>query len=469
MVPLFALQAQERWSLERCIRHAQQNSLNVRNAQLDVKQSELDLTNSQQARLPDLNLSSTGRYTFGRTIDPSTNEFATTSRFDNSWQLDANATIYNGNSINNGIKQSKFDLGASKATLEQANNDIGLQVANAYLSILLAEEQLENANKRKTQTQQQLDQTDKLIQAGTRPEADRYDILAQLATDEQSIVTQQNSVDISYLNLKQLLELQPDHDLVIERPNIKITDDQDPASFALKAIYNSAYNNQPQIRASQLQLESAKLGVDIARARMLPSLTVFGNLNSFFSSRADDFENPNFDNAFVDQRVTPVLIDGAQANLTEFVQRGVEFPTVPFGTQLDNNFGQIVGLSLRVPIYNRGQNRTAMERARLNIIRTELSNLQVEQQLKTDIQRAIADAKAAKKQLEASQKSVEALNIAFSNAEKRYKLGAINTFEYTTAKNNLDQAEVNLIVAKYDYLFKLKVVDFYEGKPITLE
>ena len=110
-----------------------------------------------------------------------------------------------------------------------------------------------------------------------------------------------------------------------------------------------------------------------------------------------------------------------------------------------------------------------MERARLNIIRTELSNLQVEQQLKTDIQRAIADAKAAKKQLEASQKSVEALTIAFSNAEKRYKLGAINTFEYTTAKNNLDQAEVNLIVAKYDYLFKLKVVDFYEGRPITLD
>lgn len=456
--------SQETWTIEKCIQYAQQNSLNIKQAENTIQQNKLSVQESKNARYPDLNASVTGGLSFGRTIDPVTNDFVSQTRGFNSLSINAGVTLYNGNRIKNNIKQSEINVKAAQANAEQIGTDLALSVAQAYLQILLDEEALANANKRIEQTQAQLSQTDKLIKAGTRPQSERLEIMAQVARDEQSIVDRQNAVEISYLNLKQLLQLKPDYDLKVDRPTAIISNSTNPEAFTLDMVYNKALNNQPMIRTDQLNIESAQLDVEIAKSLRLPSVRLFGELSSSYSNLVENFVEgePIF------SAPAEVLINGVasdiQSKFTPLSSTGKR----SYFNQINDNFGQGIGVSVSIPIYNQNQTKIAMERAKLGILNNQITSQQNKQRLKTDIQRAIANARANKKQLEASEKTVTALKDAYSNTEKRYNLGAVNTFEFTSAKNSLDQAEVDLIIAKYNYLYSLKVVDFYQGKKITL-
>ena len=437
--------------------------------QADVSYQFADITEveSKKARLPIVNGFIGGDINFGRTIDPVTNEFSTEARLSNSLSVFSSVTLYNGNRISNTIRQSGFDKSAARADKENVETQIALQIAEAYLQILFAEEQLANAHKRLEQTQNQLDQTDKLIKAGTLPRADRLEILANIARDEQAIVTEENNVAIGYLNLKQLMTLDPDYDLSVERPTIIIPKSIDPDNFVLRNIYNKAYNNQPIIKAGNIRLKSAELQVDIAHALGLPSVSLAANLNSFWSDKTLDFANPTSTREiWVGNQAR---IDGGDIQVIEFRQLESDYSKRSYFGQISDNFGQGIGIDVNIPIFNANRTDIAVQRAQLGILNQKISNAQNEQQLKTDIQRAIANARAAKKQYEAADKTVNALKEAYKNTEKRFQLGAINTFEYTTSKNTLDQAEVDLIIAKYNYLYTLKVVDFYEGNKITLK
>ncbi len=457
-----SVSAQETWSLEKCVQYAQENNLSIQQAGFGVKQAELAERESKNARLPNVNGILNGDLDFGRTINPVTNTFSNETRASNSLGISAGVTLYNGNRIKNTIRQSQFDAAATRADQKQMQTNIALQVAASYLQILFSYEQLANAQKRLEQTQAQLEQTDKLIQAGTLPRADRLEILANIARDEQAIVTQENGLELNYLTLKQLLQLEPDAELVVEQPTIT-TPRTEPEAFVLKDIYNKAYNNQPMIRAGEMRLKSSEIGIDIAKSLRLPSLSANANINSFWSDKAQTFTNPR--DIFIPNSV---IIDGVPSIL-ETSQTVGDFEKTKYFKQISNNFGQGIGLTLQVPIYNADRTNIAIERAQLGILNQKVTNAQNEQQLKADIQQAIANAKAAKKQFEAADKTVNALQEAYKNTEKRYQLGAINTFEYTTAKNTLDQAQVELIIAKYNFLYTVKVVDFYEGEKLSLK
>ncbi len=461
--------AQESWSLEKSILHARQNSLTVKQAQFTSSLTELTYKQSKYNRLPSINAGGNASYQFGRTIDPTTNTFNNESIGSNSFSLDAGVTLFNGNFINNSIKQSKIDFQAAQLDTEDAINTISLQVANAYLNILLSEEQLENAEKRLELSQFQLDQTDKLIRAGARAANERFDFVAQTARDEQAVIESRNLVEINYLSLKQLLQLDPISDIRIARPEVVISADANPEGFTLNEVYTSALSTQPNIRANALRSQSVLLNESLARAGGLPTLSLFGSLNTYYSSVSRDFLNPNLDNAaLVPGTPQPIRINGIDALLTEFSFDGITFPNKSYGGQLNENFGQSVGISLRVPIYNNHRNNIAVERARLGVLNQEVFNRQAEQTLKTNIQQAIANARAAKLSHQASERSLEAAQAAYDNAQKRFDLGGINSLEFTNARNLLDQAQVTLIQAKYQYLFNLKVVDFYLGKPLNL-
>ncbi|MCH2084369.1 MAG: TolC family protein [Saprospiraceae bacterium] len=460
--------SQESWSLEKCITYAQQNNLTVKQAQYQISNAELTLHGAKLNRYPSLNGSISGVNQFGRTIDPTTNTFNNQQILSNGLSLDARVTVYNGNRINNQIKQGKLDLEAAKLDAQATINDISLNVAAAYLNILLAEEQLEIANKALEQSQEQLDQTDKLIQAGTRPENERLDILAQLAQNEQTIIDAQNLVISNYLNLKQLLELDPKTEIRIQRPSVEVPL-ADPNAFNLEEIYIRSLASQPQVRAGEVRVQSAELAVDISRAGLLPSITAFGSISSNYSSFAKDFANPDLSNAMqVQGAPTDIIVNGVPATVSFVETVGVIFPDKPYLNQMEENFGQLLGLSLNIPIFNNGQSRVAMERARINVLNTQVTNKQVKNTLKANIQRAIADARSAKESWEAAQRSVDAAQAAFDNAQKRFDLGAINSLGYSTSRNTLDRSKVDLVRAKYQYIFNLKVVDFYLGKEITI-
>jgi outer membrane protein len=433
--------SQETWSLEKCVRYAWQENINIKRAEIGVRNNELTEKGNRLSRLPNLNASVSGSFQYGRTIDPVTNTFNSLSIGANRYSVNAGVTIYNGNRITNLVRQAGHDIQASMADLAQTKNDISLTIANAYLNVLFAEEQLDAAKKRKELSESQLSQVDKLIRAGARPANARLEILATIARDDQSIIAQENLVLNGLQNLKNLLQLEPSADIQLERPStiaIVISAEDNPDVLKFSDLYNTSLSNQPFIKADENRIKSAELGKDIARAGLLPSLSAFGGLNTNYSTRGKR------------------IVNGALEDN-------------PYSNQIDENFGQNIGLSLSIPIYNNHRNLISMDRAELNMISNQYTAELNKQNLKNDIQTALSNARAAKRTLAASERTVEASTAAFQNSEKQFQLGTINTFEYATAKNNLDQAEVDLIIAKYDYLFKLKVLDFYQGKKLELK
>jgi len=235
-------------------------------------------------------------------------------------------------------------------------------------------------------------------------------------------------------------------------------------TYTLGTIYSQALNTQSSIKATDARMKSAELDVPIAKASMLPTITAFGQLDTRWSSASRN----------VSGFTTPVFGDPQSVLINNEVST-VSFPSVdpifednPYFDQLDQNFGQAFGVSLNIPIYNNNRGKINVERARLNIVNMEVQNRQAKQQLKSDVQAAITGARNARTELIASEKSLEAAQAAFDNSQKRYDLGAINTLELTTAKTNLDTAELNVARAKYDYIFRLKIIDFYMGKDLNL-
>lgn len=466
----FSANAQEAWTLEQCIQYANQNSLTIKQAAFAVKSAQITEKQSRFSRLPSLNSNANVGFQFGRTIDPTTNTFSNNNTSFSSIGVNTGVILFNGFRIKNTIEQSQYDLKAAEKDIESTRNDLSLNIANAYLNILLADEQLLNGNKQLEQAQQQLERTDKLINVGSIPRNDRLNLLSQIAQAEQTVVQAQNSLDLAYLTLKQLLELEPTQDIVVEKPAVTIPQDATPELFNLEEIYNYAVNNQPQIQAGEIRIKSAHKGKDIAKSGLYPTISASAGLSTNWSSQFKDFNNPTLGNVTTTiGPALPVEINGQPALLaTTQINQEVTFPKKPFGDQLNENLGENIGLSISIPIFNNYSNKANIARAEIGILNQEIANKRAKNQLKSNIQNAIANAKAAKKSYEATQKSKEAASLALDNAKKRFELGAISTFELANAQITYDQSEINLTTAKYQYLFNIKVVDFYMGRPLNV-
>jgi outer membrane protein len=458
--------AQETWSLERCVMQAQENSRLVKQSQIQVKNAKLLQKQNEYERYPSVSANSNLGFNFGRSVNPSTYTFENSSTNYNSWGLNARATVYNGGRINNQIKQGALDIQAAQADLEQSASTIGLQVAQAYLQILLYDEQLENAKKRLQTAQSQLDRTEKQIKAGQLAPTARYELIAQVARDEQAIVTASNNVEIGTLNLKNLLELSPEMAFKIEKPSIILPSDANPDGFMFRAVYNQALTTQPQIKAAEYRIKSAEMGVKVAEANLLPSLSINGSLGSNYSSTILDYTKGTVETREVSR---PAKVNNVPVTITESVRDIINAPKKGYSSQLGNNFGQGIGLNLSIPIFEGFRNKIGVQRQKLNVESQMLTLDREKQTLKSDVLTAIANAKAAKKQFEAAQKSYEAQKAAFEAVDKRLQIGNANGFELTVAKNNMDTAQGDVTVAKYDYLFRLKIVEFYEGKKLSLK
>jgi outer membrane protein len=455
---------QESWSLQKCVNYARENSLNLKLADYAIQDAKLLEQRAKNLRLPGVNGTATGGLQFGRTIDPTTNSFDNQTIGFNNLGINASATIYDGGTTKNTIKQSKINTKAALLDSEASYNILALNIANTYLSILNAEEQLKNSKKRLDLSTEQLDRTDKLINAGTLPKNDRLNVLAQMARDEQSIIQSQNAIETNYLILKQFLDLDPNTDIKIELPDLaKISSQVNPDNISFREVYAAALGTQPQVEADKLRLESSDVNVDLAKAGMLPTLIIFGGLDTRWSSVGKKVVGT--------EDVTNLVEVEFMGQTGEIGFPGTNFilGDNPYGDQLSENFGQNVGLQLSVPIYSRGFNKIAMQRAEVGIKNAQVQSEQTLNSLKTDVQNAIAQARAAKLSQAATQKTMDAAQAAFDNAQKRFDLGAINTFDLTTARNNLDIAQTDAIVAKYEYIFRLKVLDFYQGRPMTLD
>ncbi len=452
--------AQEVWTLDRCIDEAIKNNLQLRQSDILIKRDAISTTTAKAGRFPDLNGNTSYYESFGRQIDPTTNSFNNQNFGNQSYNLQSSVTLFNFNRINNSIKQSQLNLNATKADKEQAIYDLSLNVAQTYLIVLVAKENLEVARKSMEQTNEQLRVTDKFIEAGARNRNSRLDIVAQAAQNELQIITAENDISNGLLNLKQLMNVDAGTDIDVVAPSVPIPVDN-PDKIDYELLVENSLKTQPQFESFTNQINSALLGEKIAKTQGLPSLGAQASAGTNYSSLNQRILSYNTVEQPLTVKFENELIDFAIIN---------EIPVTgnnPYFSQLNQNFGYGVGVGLQIPIYNRNAAKSAVQNARLNTESVKIQDMQARQQLRSDIMKSLTDARAAKRTYDASVKSQEALQGAYTDAQKRFEIGTANSFELISAKNNLDNAERNIIINKYDYTFKMKVLDYYAGKQIT--
>ncbi len=457
------------WTLEEAVTYARENSLQVRRLDNSTELARLDLQQSKNNRLPSLNGGTSVNLLLGRSIDPTTNTFEAQNIFSQGYQLQGAVTIYDGGLLRNSLRQSEIDLEAAQTDAAVTANNIGLQVANSYLTILLSQEQLTNARVQLELIDTQLANTDAQIRAGSLAAAQRFDLVAQQAANQRTVVELENQVQLALLDLQLLLELDPDQDFSIVNPVQDFEEGDLFADYDLQQVLNSARQTQPSIRAAELRRTSADLAIDVARSGLRPTLQLFANLSTNYSSIAKDFANPDDSNAEIVQGpAVPVLINGEETTISSFNQTGVVYPNLGYFPQLDQNFSQGIGMSLSIPIYNQNRNRINVQRAEVQRIGTDIEVSQAENQLRSDVERALGDLRAARQTYRAAEVSLNAAQQAYDATDRRYSAGAANSLDLTTAANRLEQARVELTRSKYQLIFNREVIQFYLGQELSL-
>ncbi len=420
---LSTAEAQEIWSLEKCIQHAIENNLDVEENTVALYQADLSQKLALQERIPSVFANSSYNLNFGQRIDPTTNDYINQQFGNQGLSLSSNVSLYEGGRISKQIKRTGINRSAADLDIQQIKNDIALEVTQAYIQILFAQENYQNALHSLNLINSQLEQLDKSIASGIRPANQRLDLQAQSAQSEQLVIASHNEIDVAYLILKQLLQLDDPIDIIVDAPLVELPKDHDVIAIQSSQVYSDAVSWQPAMKASDLRKKSAQLGVELSKSNMVPSLFLGGGLGSNWSSSGLD-------------------------SYTE---------------QLKQNLGYGFGLSLQVPIYSQGRNKSEFEGAKLDVIRENIADKRIRNQLRNDIERSVTDLKAAKLQYEAALKTVQFRRLAYTDAQKQYNLGVINNYDFIAAQNNRDRAEVELLVAKYDYIYKNKIVDYYRG------
>jgi outer membrane protein len=458
------------WTLQACIDYALENNLQVQQSQLTIESNRSALKQAQLNRLPSLNANVSHFYNLGRSLNPFTNQFINQQIQTNTLSLSGDVTLFSGFSIHNTIKQNKLTVASSEFSLEEAKNNLKLNLVNAYLQVVLNQQILENAQKQSESTKAQIEQTRRLVAAGTLPEVNLYQLEAQLATDKVQIVQAQNSINLAKLTLKQLMQLPAQTQMELVVPQMKV-----PAESLeqrqLENIFSLAQNSQPQVKAARLNTQSSLLGVEVSKARLLPTLSFGFQANTNYSSANKTLPDLKKEPIFSGIDTLGYIPDASGLPRDYVVRPRFSLQEKEFGflSQMREAFRQGFGFSLQIPIFNRFQTRNAIQQAIIRVKQSEVNEKIVVNQLRQTIEQAYLDALAAEASYRANLERVKALQEAFRASEKRYQLGAANLTDYTLAKNNLATAENDLLRAQYDFIFKLKVLDFYEGKPLEIE
>lgn len=461
------------FTLRSAVDYALEHNLTVRQSQLTSELSNVTQRAGRGALLPTANLSGSQTWNYGTGLDPLTNDFVSQTIRSNNFSAFSQVTLFSGFQLRNTVKRNALDYQASQSDVEKARNDLSLNVASAYLQLVLAEELIRSNQTRLNSTQQQVERTQKLLKAGSVAESNLLDSRAQLASDELAVITAQNQRDLARLTLVQLLNLDAAGAAAfrIDVPSLPDPDDQAPYSAEPVSIYETALGLQPDVKASDLRVRSAKLGVDVAKGAYLPRLTFAAGLfTGFSSSRLARVFNGDSTAAIP---VPVVQYVNGQPVPTSFAvlqpkQAVPDFLPSSFSSQVKDNIGRQLQFNLSIPILNGFQARTNVQRAQVTAQQAELQAEQTRLTLRQNIQQAAADALAAQRQFTSSKRQVEALTTAYRNAEIRFNNGLLNGTEFNIAKNNLAAAESTMIQNKYQFIFRRKVLDFYQGLPLAL-
>ena len=468
--------AQDKWDLKKCVEYAWQNNYNIKQADNQAGIDALTLKQAKLAQYPTANGSANTGLQFGRSIDPTTNQFTTTELLFQQYNLQTNITIFNWNFIKNNIIANQYAAEASKMDVEKQKNDIGLNVATNFLQALLAKEQVNIAEAQLQLTKNQLTDTRKRVDAGALPELNAVQLEAQLATDSSSLIAARANAEQNLLTLKALLYLDAALPFDITAPSVDIIPVDPIAELQPDYVFQMAMKNQPAQKSNDLRFKSFEAMVKVSRSQLYPTISAFGGLGTRFSNPSKSITGVSFQGYNPADPFGPVVdVSGTQYPVLtpnfKYIQSSKSFGKMwnGWGNQLSNNFSQNIGIALNIPIFNSGSARINYEKAKLNLKNVKLLREQIDQTLKQNIYQAYNSSLAALQKYNANQSTVNATQKAFDFATKRYNLGLLSTFELITSQINLEKAKFDLVNSHYDYVFKMKVLEFYKGQGLRLQ
>ncbi|MEZ5198114.1 MAG: TolC family protein [Bacteroidales bacterium] len=454
------------WTLEECINYALEHNINIQQEALNVNYQEELLLQSKLGILPNINGYASHGYNWGQRVDPFTNEFATDRVRTNNIYLQGDLNLFNGLQQVNTIKRNLLNLQAAQLDVDYFKDEISIAVATEYLQTLYYMEFVTIARNQLEITNQQVERTSKLVNAGTLAKGDLLTIEAQQASEELSLVTAENNLALAYLNLTQLLELHTTEGFEIEKPELGLI--EQPEIFTPDKIYSVAVTDRPEIKSAEMKVESSEKSLSIAKGAYYPRLSLSGSLGSGYSGANVVGTNPIYEEQefgywYTDDPVNPTVpVYG--------ITQGFEsYNAKKFGDQLNDNLNESIGLSLSIPIFNGWSSRSQVAQAKIGIASANLDLELQKNNLYKVIQQAYNDAVAAFNKHKAATKKVNATSESFKYAEQKFNVGLINSVEYNDAKKEYNNALAESIQAKFDFVFRTTVIDFYLGKPLTLK
>ncbi len=459
----FVGRSQDKWDLKRCVEFALTNNISVKQTDVQARLSELILKQYQLSRIPSVNFGTNVGYSSGQSQDPATFALITAGLWSNQYFLQTSVNFFNFGSIKNNIEGSKFAYEAANAATDKLKNDVSLNVANAYLQALLSIQQANAAEIQVKLSQSQLDITRKQVNAGTLPELNAAEIESQLAQDSSTYVTAKSNVSQAILTLKAYMSLDAATLFIIDTPNVEKIPIENIADLEPSVVYTLALQNQPQQKADALQLKSASKYIAANKAAMYPTFSLGGQFYTTYTNQT--YEALTGSPFLIVDTVGRVVGSNQQV---VYDQVAYAYKKTPYFTQLNQNFRQSISLGINVPIFNGGTLKINYERSKLNyknyVLQQDLDNLN----LKQNVYQAYNLAVAAMQKFEATKKELSAAQRSFDYAQKRYNVGLLNTIDLLTNQNNYFKAKIDLLSSQFDFVFKMKVLEFYKGMGIKL-
>ncbi len=429
-------EAQTKWTLEQCINYALQNNIQIKRQELQTESTKKDYVQSELNLLPNLNADF--QHQIGKGSVATQNYSYAPSVKQGNMGIRSSMTLFDGLQNYNTIKRNKYSFLAAESDLEKAKNDVALSIASAYLQILFDKEQLLVAQQQLDVTMLQVERTKKLVDVGNLAQGELLRIQAQAANEKSNVTGAQNSLDIAYLNITQLLDLDSVGDFEVVMP-----EELNPENYTFSSvtdIYQEALNNMPQIKSAEYNVKRSVKNLAISRGMVSPQITISGSVSSRYTVGITQPDPTNIGNT----------ID------------------YPIDNQLKNNKYSILTLQMNIPIFNKWSTATTIQKSQIALNDARYQFDLAKQALYKEIQQAYADAKAALQNYNSAQEAIKSNEEAFSYTEKKFNVGLVNSLEYNQAKNDLATAQSNLLRAKYQYIFQVKVLDFYRGVAIKL-
>lgn len=458
--PVPQMREEKKLTLQQCVETALTNNFEVQQNGLQMQTSEVTWKQSKLNLLPDLNGSASHGLSQGRSIDPFTNSYINEQYNYANYGLSSGVTLFQGLAAQNLIKQNALSYHASKMDWQQAKDNATINIILAYLQVLNNEDLLVQAQNQADYSLKQVERLEILNKEGAIVPSQLSDLRGQYANDQLVIINSKNSLETSKINLSQLMNIPYDKNMELEKINpesLAPTYESTPEN-----IYQTALQQFALVKAVDLRRESAEKAVKVAKGQLFPRLTFNANVNTNYSSAASQSVFLNTTDITTSDYV---VVNGTQSPVIH-KENNFTSTKISYNKQLNNNLYNVFSLNLNIPIFNSLLQRNRIKLAQITVRNTDLVAKTTKTQLQQSIEQAYVNMTSAADRYKTLLEQVTAYTESFHAAEIRFNNGVGTSIDYLTAKNNLDRANINLITAKYDYVLRTKVLDYYQGKQL---